>query len=160
MQRITISVDDELLGQFDAYMTAKGYGNRSEAFRDLVRDRLSDDRLRPEVRGHCLACFSFVYNHHKRELARRLVEAQHAHHDLGVTTLHVHLDHENCMEAMILQGQVEDVRSFADAISAEGGVRNSSLHLLPVEREQGRHTHAGQGEAGHVHSHGHVHPRT
>ena len=158
MQRITISVDDDLLDQFDSYMAAKGYGNRSEAFRDLVRDRLSVDRLRPEVKGYCLACFSFVYNHHKRELSRRLIEAQHAHHDLGVTTLHVHLDHENCMEAMILQGRAEDVRSFADAISAEGGVRNANLHLLPVEREQSRHVHEGQGEA--VHSHPHVHPQT
>lgn len=158
MQRITISVDDELLEQFDAYMTGRGYANRSEAFRDLVRARLSDDRLRPEVEGYCLACFSFVYNHHKRELARRLVEAQHAHHDLGVTTLHVHLDHENCMEAMILQGPVTEVRAFADAIAAEGGVRNASLHLVPVERELGKHGHGPKSVAREPHAH--VHPRT
>ncbi len=155
MQRITISVDDDLLTQFDAYMTERGYSNRSEAFRDLVRDRLSLDRLRPEAGGHCLACFSFIYNHHKRELARRLVEAQHAHHDLGITTLHVHLDHENCMEAMILQGNVDAVRTFTDAIGAEGGVRNANLHLVPVEREVGRHGHGAHGEP-----HTHVHPHT
>lgn len=158
MQRITISVDDELLAEFDGYMMRKAYKNRSEAFRDLVRERLAAERLEPAEEGDCIGCLSYVYNHEERQLARRLMAAQHEHHELGLTTLHVHLDHESCMEAVVLHGSAAEVRRFAEAVSAEGGVRHGRLHLIPVETAMERHRHGDTG--GQVHAHTHLHPRS
>ena len=114
MQRITITVDDALLDQFDAYMKRHGYVNRSEAFRDLARHQLSSEHIEQDKSGDCIGCFSYVYNHNERQLARRLIEAQHHHHDLSLSTLHVHLDHDNCMEAVVVRGATAAVRLFAD----------------------------------------------
>lgn len=158
MQRITITVDDDLLEQFDRFLAAKGYGNRSEGFRDLIRDRLAQESLDAADGGTCVACFSYVYNHHERQLSRRLVEAQHAHHDIGVTTLHMHLDHDNCMEALVLRGPTRSVRGFAEALAAEEGVRHANVHLVPVRSDRTAHAHAGQ--ASHAAAHAHHHPRT
>jgi CopG family nickel-responsive transcriptional regulator len=160
MQRITITVDDDLLEQFDGFMQRRGYHNRSEAFRDLVRGRLKADSLETRSDGDCIGCFSYVYNHHERQLARRLVEAQHEHHDLNMSTLHIHLDHDNCMEAVILRGRADNVRRFADEIGSQGGVRHGNLHIVPVETETAPHSHGeGDHDHGHGHDHGHVHSR-
>jgi CopG family nickel-responsive transcriptional regulator len=154
MQRITITVDDDLLVQFDAYMKRHGYGNRSEAFRDLARHHLSAERIEQDKAGDCIGCFSYVYNHNERQLARRLVEAQHHHHDLSLSTLHVHLDHDNCMEAVVVRGATDAVRQFADQVAAQGGVRHSNLHVVPVETEKAPHGHGNRegDHGGHVHS--------
>ncbi|MQA67374.1 MAG: nickel-responsive transcriptional regulator NikR [Alphaproteobacteria bacterium] len=158
MQRITITVDDDLLDQFDRYLADKGYGNRSEGFRDLIRDRLARQSLDAADGGTCVACVSYVYNHHERQLSRRLVEAQHAHHDIGVTTLHVHLDHDNCMEALVLEGPTPAVRDFAETLAAEEGVRHANVHLVPVRSDRASHSHTGRG--GTATEHSHHHPRT
>lgn len=155
MQRITITVDDDLLGQFDDFMKRRGYGNRSEAFRDLLRGRLKADRLETDVDGDCIGCLSYVYNHHERQLSRRLIETQHAHHDLNLSTMHVHLDHDNCMEAVIMRGRADQVRRFADQVGSQGGVRHGNLHIVPVDSGHAPHSHGG-GSGRHVHSH----PRT
>lgn len=133
MSRVTISLDDKLLEEFDAYIERKGYENRSEAIRDLLRQRLEQDRLEENRAEYTVACLSYVYNHHQRELARRLTQTQHAHHDLVLSTLHVHLDRENCLEVTILQGKTADVRRLAEATVAETGVRHGNLHLVPAE---------------------------
>lgn len=133
MSRVTISLDDKLLEEFDAYIERKGYENRSEAIRDLLRQRLEQDRLEENRAEHTVACLSYVYNHHQRELARRLTQTQHAHHDLVLSTLHIHLDRENCLEVTIIQGKTADVRRLAEATVAETGVRHGNLHLVPAE---------------------------
>jgi CopG family nickel-responsive transcriptional regulator len=148
MERVTISLDDKLLEAFDAYIKSKGYENRSEAIRDLVRQRLEQNRLEENQAEHTVACLSYVYNHHQRELARRLLQTQHAHHDLTLSTLHVHLDHENCLEIVVLQGNTIDVRRVAEATIADTGVRHGNLHLVPVEKVT---NHQG---------HEHIHPKT
>lgn len=158
MQRITITVDDDLLDQFDQYLAEKGYDNRSEGFRDLIRARLAEQSLDTSDAGTCVACVSYVYNHHERQLSRRLIEAQHAHHDIGVTTLHVHLDHDNCMEALVLEGPTAAVRDFADTLAAEGGVRHANVHLVPVQSDRAAHSHSDDG--GHSSAHSHHHPRS
>ncbi len=155
MERVTISLDEGLLEQFDAYIGRKGYENRSEAIRDLVRRRLEEDRAEEGRGGHAVGCLSYVYNHHQRELGRRLTEAQHARHDLMLSTLHVHLDHENCLEVVVLQGDTPSVRQFAEATIAETGVRHGHLHLVAAEVVRGQHSH-GPGQ-GHSHAHDHVH---
>ncbi|MCR6630585.1 MAG: nickel-responsive transcriptional regulator NikR [Magnetospirillum sp.] len=157
MDRFTVSLDEELLAQFDDYIRRRGYGNRSEAVRDILRSTLEAERLTEEEDGHCIACLSYIYNHHERELARRLTEASHAHHDLTLSTLHVHLDHENCMEVSVLQGPTRAVRRFADAITAETGVRHGALNAVPVEvghSHDHQHDHGGDD---HHHGHGHAH---
>ena len=154
MERVTISLDDELLAQFDDYLKRKGYGNRSEGIRDLLRERLETDRLAEGKAEFAVAALSYVYNHEQRELSRRLAKSQHAHHDLVLSTLHVHLDHENCLEVAILKGPTPEVRSFADSMIAETGVRHGSLNLVPGEMATTHHHH------GHAHSHSHLHPKT
>ena len=133
MERVTISLDEDLLGQFDAYLERKGYANRSEAIRDLLRERLEADRLSTDAEAHVVGCLSYVFNHHQRDLSRRLTQAQHDHHDLVLSTLHVHLDHENCLEVAILDGHAADVRKFAEATIAETGVRHGDLHVVPTD---------------------------
>jgi CopG family nickel-responsive transcriptional regulator len=157
MQRITITVDDDLLEQFDLLMQRHGYSNRSEAFRDLLRDRLERERIEGPDAAACVGCLTYVYDHSKRELPRRLLEAQHAHHDLGVATLHLHLDHENCLEAVILRGRTTEVTAFADAVTAQRGVRHGHLWVVPVELGVSNHPHGG---ATHPSPHVHSRPRT
>jgi CopG family nickel-responsive transcriptional regulator len=154
MQRITITIDDDLLEQFDALIHRRGYSNRSEAFRDLLRDWLERVRFETVSAPTSVGCLTYVYDHSERELPRRLVEAQHAHHDLNISTLHLHLDHENCLEAVILRGPTDDVTAFAAAVTAQRGVRHGHLWLVPVDLRIDSHEH-GSGQPSnmpHVHS--------
>jgi len=155
MERITISLDEELAREFDQLIERRGYSNRSEAVRDLLRRHLEDARQARDDAPHCVANLCYVYNHHERELAERLTELQHGHHDLTVATMHAHLDHDNCLESVILKGPTAAVRSFADAMIAERGVRHGSLNVVSVEVNQGHHTHgyAPKGAKGHAHLH-------
>ncbi|MBF0426447.1 MAG: nickel-responsive transcriptional regulator NikR [Magnetococcales bacterium] len=131
MQRLTISMDDTLAQAFDRYIAARGYGNRSEAMRDLIRDLLGRAQMEAVTAGACVGTLSYVYNHHERELSRRLTAHQHTRHDLALATTHVHLDHDLCLETVILRGSVAEVRHFAEEIMARPGVRHGSLHLVP-----------------------------
>ncbi len=153
MERMTISLDEDLAHQFDQFISERGYRNRSEAVRDLIRQTLGSERLESEDSAHCIGTLTYVYNHHERELASRLTQVQHHHHDLALSTLHVHLDHDNCMETVVLRGATEDVRQFADSVIAKPGVRHGNLYLVPVEEEKTTHVH------GHGHSHEHLHTR-
>jgi CopG family nickel-responsive transcriptional regulator len=150
MERITISLDTALADEFDQFITQHGYRNRSEAVRDLIRLKLESERLEKERKGHCVGTLTYVYNHEERELARRLTTLQHEHHDLAVSTLHVHLDHENCLETVVVQGPTGQVRSFADEVIARPGVRHGELYLVPVDVKKSVHKH-GQGHASHTH---------
>ena len=155
MERFTVSLDEDLQGQFDEYIKRRGYKNRSEAVRDLLRQTLESERLQQDQPGDCIACLSYIYNHHERELTRRLTHAGHAHHDLTQSTLHLHLDHDNCMEVVILQGAAAQVQHYAHTICAETGVRHGSLNMVPVDRKlKADHQH----DHGHHHAHGHDHP--
>jgi CopG family nickel-responsive transcriptional regulator len=148
MERFTISLDDALAREFDALIAERGYDNRSEAVRDLLRAHLDKLREARDLDGHCVGNLSYVYNHHERELAERLMAIQHAHHDLVISTMHAHLDHDYCIESVILRGPARQVRRFADAIAAERGVRHGSLNVVMVD-VTAAHSH-GRGEA-HVH---------
>ena len=161
MERVTISLDEELLAEFDGFIRGKGYENRSEAIRDLLRQRLEADREEKGDADHAVGCLSYVYNHHQRELARRLTETQHGHHDLMLSTLHVHLDHENCLEVVLLQGAVSKVRQFAEATIAETGVRHGHLHLVATEMVSSHHGHGHHHGDDHAqHPHVHLKPKT
>lgn len=151
MRRLTISIDDDLADTFEKLMKDKGYENRSEAFRDLLRGALVDDSV---VQGHaryCVGVLSYVYNHHERQLASRLTEMQHDHHDVTVSTMHAHLDHENCIETVILRGPTRDVMHFAESVVAQTGVRHGKFNIVPVDADAGAHKH---------HQHMHARPRS
>ena len=156
MQRFTISLDDDLAREFDRLIAARGYRSRSEAVRDLLRGQL--EAARPAENGHCVANLSYVYNHHERDLAERLTALQHGHHDLTVATLHAHLDHDNCLESVILRGPTDAVRRFAAALTAERGVRHGSLNVVAVDVVDSRHNH-GYAPRGTAKSHLHVKPK-
>ena len=151
MERITMSIDEKLASEFDALIAKRGYTSRSEAMRDLLRREVEANRVAYEARSYCVANLSYIYNHHERELAERLTGAQHAHHELVVSAMHVHLDHDHCLESVILKGPTAAVRDFAGALTAERGVRHGQLNLVTVETGD---THAGvtsHRHRGHMH---------
>jgi CopG family nickel-responsive transcriptional regulator len=169
LERVTISLEEALLADFDRYIARKGYQNRSEAMRDLVRDRLEAEAGENPA-GYSVGCVSYVYNHHQRDLAQRLTNAQHGHHDFVLSALHVHLDHENCLEVTLLRGPTGEVRAFAESLMAETGVRHGRLHLTAVDVAESRHRHAGTAHAAQdrappsgssaAHRHLHLKPKT
>jgi len=141
MQRFTISLEDELANQFTAWIKRRGYGNRSEAIRDLVREHLAEESLEQKQMPHCVASVVYVYDHRERELGRRLTRQQHQHHDMTVSTLHVHLDESQCMEVTVLRGAGNAVAAQAQALIAERGVRNGKIHMVPAPAPH-RHPHS------------------
>jgi CopG family nickel-responsive transcriptional regulator len=151
MRRLTISIEDDLADTFDQLMKEKGYQSRSEAFRDLLRGALVKDSVGAGSARHCVGVLSYVYNHHERQLASRLTEMQHEHHDVTVSTMHAHLDHDNCIETVILRGATREVMHFAEAVVAQTGVRHGKFNVIPVETEGGGHKH---------HHHVHTRPRS
>ncbi len=153
MQRITVTLDDDLVEELDRFQREKGYQNRSETLRDLARAGLNQRRAN-EARGACMAALVYVYDHETRALAKRLAHAQHHHHDLSVATLHVHLDHDSCLEVAVLRGMSGEVRHFAEHVIAERGVRHGQLMIIPVDVAS--ETHAHGEEQPHSHSHAHV----
>ena len=156
MERFTISLDDKLALEFDSLITQRGYGTRSEAVRDLLRAELERTRQEATPRGDCIACLSYVFNHHERDLAERITGMQHEHHELTVSTMHAHLDHDHCLETVILKGDTRDVKQFTDALCAERGVHHGNVNVISVESHQ---PHAKPrlrklDKPGHVHKHG------
>lgn len=133
LQRVTISLDETLGRDFDVMIAAQGYTSRSEAMRDLVRLAIEARRHDQAGDAPSVACLSYVYDHHTRSLAQRLTEIGHEHHDLVVSTSHIHLDHDSCLETVILKGHALKVRDFAEKVQAERGVRSCKLNLVSQE---------------------------
>lgn len=155
MQRVTIAIDDDLLEALDALCTRRGYQNRSEAIRDMVRQAEAGERVRQSGGDdQCFAALAYVYEHETRDLARRLTSSQHDHHDLSIATMHVHLSHDDCLEVAVLRGPIRDVSAFADSVITQRGVRHGHLYIVP--EAAAAHDHAGHGHP-HVHKHDHAH---
>lgn len=150
MQRVTISLDDNMAKAIDEYMIRQGYNNRSEAMRDLVRDGLMRSNVVGETR-ECVAAVSYVYDYDGRDLAMRLDKAQHEHHDLTISSMRTRLDHRFCMEVTLLKGPTSAVRKLAQATIAERGVRFGQINVVPVRSDGHRHSHGEHGDA-HEHS--------
>ncbi len=146
-----MSIDEGLAKEFDALIARRGYASRSEAMRDLLRRELELNRATADGESFCVANLSYVYNHHQRDLTERLTEAQHAHHDLVVATTHVHLDHDNCLETVILKGRTAVVRAFAQRIEAERGVRHGQLNVVTVDTDDRHRGFKARTHAGHMH---------
>ncbi len=136
MQRITITLDDDLMEELDRMILEQGYQNRSEAIRDFTRAGIQQAVQETGKAGECVAALVYVYDHAARDLSRRLVENYHGHHDLALATLHVHLDDDNCMEVTALKGSGPEVQHFAEHIIAERGVRYGRVVMIPTESDK------------------------
>lgn len=126
--RFGVSLDSKLLTEFDALIGKKGYTNRSEAIRDLIRDRLVHEQWQQDdtpVAGAVI----MVFDHHSMDLPRRLTELQHDHHDLIVSTVHVHLDHDNCLEVLVLKGAAGEVRQLGEKLISTRGIKHGKMTL-------------------------------
>jgi CopG family nickel-responsive transcriptional regulator len=125
--RTGISLENDLLDRFDRAIHKKGYKNRSEAIRDLVRDYSVAEDV--EENREVVGTLTMVYDHHRPKLAEQLIEAQHHAQDMVLAATHVHLDHHNCLEVIIMRGQSSDVRHLADRILSLRGVKHGKLVL-------------------------------
>jgi CopG family nickel-responsive transcriptional regulator len=132
MQRVTVTMDDALLAEIDTLVERRGYQNRSEALRDLARAGMNQING-PVESEPCVAALVYVYDHARRDLPNRLANEFHDHHALAVSTLHVHLDSQSCLEVAVLKGPAGDVRHMADHVTAERGVRHGQLIMLRTE---------------------------
>jgi CopG family transcriptional regulator, nickel-responsive regulator len=142
LERFTISLSDSLAADFDRWLQSRGYSNRSEGVRDLLRKEIETERIVQNQAKHGIATISYVYNHHERSLAERLTSLQHNAHDLVICSTHVHLDHDNCLESLFLRGSTKTIQEFTQKLAAEPGVRHSVINLIPVQfAEHGHHDH-------------------
>lgn len=132
LQRFGISIDPNLLAQFDQLIAAKGYTNRSEAIRDLIRDYLVEEEWQREEgvasEGHAaVGTITLVYNHQIREMADRLMDLQHQFHEQIVSVLHVHLDAHHCLEVLVVKGNKSDIQMIAGRLNSIKGVKHCKL---------------------------------
>lgn len=151
MQRVTITLDDDLMAELDRVIALKGYQNRSEAIRDLARAGIRETIVEAREGEECVAALVYVYDHAQRELSKRLVRTFHDHHDLSLATMHIHLDHDDCLEVTVLKGTTREVQHVAGHVVAERGVRHGRLIVIPVEVETERHGHGGKPPHRHRH---------
>jgi CopG family nickel-responsive transcriptional regulator len=126
LERIGVAIDGPLLERFDALIAGRGYTNRSEAFRDLIRAELVNESAQ-EPESDVVGAVTLVYDHHVRLLNEKLTSLQHDFHHIILSTLHVHLDHENCLEVIVVRGKSADVRKVADLLIAARGVKHGRL---------------------------------
>lgn len=149
MQRFTISLDDKLAHDFDAWIAQRSYANRSEAVRDLLRSELERTAQRAVESAECVASLSYVYRRGELGATRRLGALQHDHHDLVVAGTTVPLDHEFRLETLTLRGATGLVRRFANLLCAQRGVHHGQLNLISMEQhEPHRHRLPGAAAAG------------
>jgi CopG family nickel-responsive transcriptional regulator len=128
LSRIGVAIDSALLEQFDALIARRGYTNRSEAFRDLIRDQLVETKAEAPD-SLVVATVTLVYDHHVRMLSERLTEMQHQAFHNVLSTLHVHLDHDHCLEVLVLKGKSSAVRKMAEALISTKGVKHGRLTI-------------------------------
>ena len=128
LSRIGVAIDSDLLEKFDRLIARRGYTNRSEAFRDLIRDELVE-RSWESPDSHVVGTVTLVYDHHVRMLSDKLMDMQHEAFHHVLSTLHVHLDHDNCLEVLVIRGKAAEVRKIADALISVKGVKHGRLTL-------------------------------
>lgn len=136
--RTGISLEPELLEKFDEWIAAKKFPNRSDAIRYLIREQLIRSNLQetPEITSDqtkVFGTFTFIYNHHRFESAAKLTELQHEFNDIIVTSVHIHVSHEYCLEVLLLEGEYNKVKSIADQLLCFKGVLHGNLYAIPSD---------------------------
>jgi CopG family nickel-responsive transcriptional regulator len=132
IERVGVSLEKELLGAFDKLIAGKGYQSRSEAIRDLIRQQLSSDRLSDE-KAEAVAAVVLVYDHHATAIMERLTELQHSHFLKTISSLHIHLDHHDCLEVIVLRGKVGEINRMGDKLISIKGVKLGRINMLANE---------------------------
>lgn len=132
--RFGVSLESELLNGFDELCHEKEYKNRSEAIRDLIRKSLVEREWSLNA-GDVAATLTLVYDHHKSDLAQKLAQAQHDVHHLIISSLHVHLDHNNCLEVLILKGEGAEIKALSDRLTAIKGIFLGELSLATTAQK-------------------------
>ncbi len=128
LRRIGVAIDAGLLRKFDQLIAGRGYTNRSEAFRDLIREDLVEQTWE-RAGSRVVGTVTLVYDHHVRKLGDRLTDLQHDHYHQILSALHVHLDHDHCLEVLVVRGRAGDVRKIADALLSTKGVKHGRLTI-------------------------------
>jgi CopG family nickel-responsive transcriptional regulator len=148
LSRIGVALDSDLLKQFDQWMGRRGYSNRSEAFRDLIRERLVAEQT-ADPKATVVGTVTLIYDHDAHGVGEKLTQLQHEHHDLVVSTSHAHLDHDSCLEVLIVHGKSTAVEDFASRLIALKGVQHGRLvKTVPAQ---------ALAEKAHKHKHPHKH---
>lgn len=132
--RFGVSLDSDLLEKFDALCEERCYQTRSEAIRDLIRNALVQKEWE-DTDNIVAGTLTLVYDHHKSDLAQRLTELQHDHHDVIISTIHAHLDHDNCLEVLILKGPGKDVQALGQKLISTKGVKHGKLNLTTTGKD-------------------------
>ena len=130
LTRFGIAMEEALLRDFDKEIRRKGYTNRSEAMRDLVREALVKTEWASG--GEVAGVISMVYDHHHRELVTKLLDIQHASHGVIVATQHIHMDHHNCLEVIVTKGRAGDIQQLAERLKAARGVKHVNVNMATV----------------------------
>ena len=128
LARFGVSIPEDLLDKFDSLIGDQGYTNRSEAIRDLIRDRLVDHQW-TETEHEVCGTATVVYDHERSDLAQKLTEIQHRNHSLIVATVHVHLDVHNCLEVLIMRGASDEVRRTGEQLISTRGVKHGKITM-------------------------------
>lgn len=131
--RFAVSLDRELLESFDRVLEKRGYDTRSEAVRDLIRDRLVTQDW--DEKEETIGTITLVFNHHQYSLSDEITSKQHEHHSLIVSSMHVHLDYDNCLEIIAVKGRGKEIRKLADSLISIKGVKHGKLTLTTAGKE-------------------------
>jgi Predicted transcriptional regulators containing the CopG/Arc/MetJ DNA-binding domain and a metal-binding domain len=151
LSRFGVSVEEDLLQNFDQLIAAQGYGTRSEALRDLMRDAI----VKSKVEGASeddegVGSLTLIYDHHARDLTSKMNDLQHDHHNLIVSVMHIHISHDDCMEVIALRGKIKSIRSLAESLLSIKGVKHGELFVtLPAKKITEKKANSGGG--GHRH---------
>ncbi len=132
--RFGVSIDNKLLSRFDKEIVSKGYTNRSEAIRDLIRDQLVELEW-ADGEEDVAGTLTLVYNHHTRGLSDLLTELQHSYHQLILSTMHVHLDHHNCLEILVIKGKAKEAKDVAHRLLSVKGVLHGKLTVTSTGKK-------------------------
>lgn len=132
--RFGVSLDSDLLEKFDHLCRERSYQTRSEAIRDLIRNTLVQKEWE-DASGELAGTLTLVYDHHQSGLAQKLTEIQHDHHDSIQTTLHIHLDHHNCLEVIVLKGEGDEIKKLGQKLISTKGVKHGNLSLTTTGRD-------------------------
>ena len=143
LSRIGVALDSDLLKRFDDFISRLGYTNRSEAFRDLIRDRLvAEQTASPDAT--VVGTITLIYDHHAHGVTEKLTELQHTNHELVVSTSHAHLDHDSCLEVLIVHGKARPVEEFAGRLIGLKGVQHGRLVMTVAQPAAGHHRANGK----------------
>lgn len=132
--RFGVSIEPKLLTDFDKLINKKGYANRSEAIRDLIRSELVDFKCKSGSE-ETIGTITIVYNHEVRDLSDKLTHLQHNYHGFIISTLHVHLDEHNCLEVLVVKGKGDKVKKIADELIGTKGVKHGKLTMTTTGRD-------------------------